>query len=179
MAEMVLRTVVLLPEGKETNSRAERDSVMGTRGVERLGPSWVGRPGPSTPPPAGTFPSPPPTAKGSVCISSQLPHSTGRDTKAQRCTEGAGSRTASKWRHHVGPRPSSSGQGSACPGSAARPPPGLPADSLPPPAAPLSAGTILAPRPKGTNRATGSRLQRPQNQDPLWPMHASLKLRRR
>lgn len=55
MAEMVLRTAVLLPEGKETNSRAERDGVVGTRGVERLGPSWVGRPGPSTLPPAATF----------------------------------------------------------------------------------------------------------------------------
>ena len=113
--------------------------------------------------------SPPPTAKGFVCINSQLPHSTGRDTKAQRRTEGAGGQTASTRRHHVGPRPSSSGQGSACPGSAARPPP----------AAHLSAGTILAPGTKGTNRATGSRIQRPQNQDTLWPTHASLKLRRR
>ena len=58
MAEMVLRTAVLLPEGKETNSHAERDSVVGTRGIERLGASWVGRPGPSTLPPAGTFASP-------------------------------------------------------------------------------------------------------------------------
>lgn len=98
--------------------------------------------------------SPSPTAKGFVCINSQLPHSTGRDTKAQRRTEGSSRHTASKWRYHVGPRRSSSGQGSACPGSAARPPAPRPPRRLPPaPSRPPFSRNHSGPRPQGDKRS--------------------------
>lgn len=113
--------------------------------------------------------SPSPTVKGFVCINSQLPHSTGRDTEAQRRTEGSGRHTASKWRHHVGPRRSSSGQSSACPGSAARPQasPPTPSRAQPPtfqpepfwPPAPRGQTELLAPGSKDPRTRTRSGLR--------------------